>query len=148
MAGTNAEDNPLPLNVVPMVDVIFCLCVFFLASYRERPSESHLDTWLPKDRGEGPGLLAGPLTEMRVVLRWKPETREVTRRFGHRDLRDAGELAQVVREAHAELVRRNAPPEPLILDAESGVPWAAAIEVVDLGRELGIERLEFALGPR
>jgi biopolymer transport protein ExbD len=148
MAGTESEDNPLPVNVVPMVDVIFCLCVFFLASYQQRASETRLDTWLPKDRGEGPGFVTGPLAEWRVVLGWKPQTGEVTRRFGHRDLHDSDELARVVREARDAGRERNAPEQPLILDAEAGVPWAAAIEVVDLGRELGIERVEFAQGPR
>jgi biopolymer transport protein ExbD len=148
MAGCDSEDNPLPVNVVPMVDVIFCLCVFFLASYHQRPSESRFDTWLPKDRGSGPEAAPLPLTELRVVLRWRPATGEVTRCFGQRDLRNAGELAQVLREAHEELVSRNRSSEPLIVDAEPGVPWAAVVEVVDLGRELRIERLQFAQGPR
>jgi biopolymer transport protein ExbD len=148
MAGTESEDNPLPVNVVPMVDVIFCLCVFFLASFHVRAQESHFDNWLPKDRGEGPMAAGAPLTELRVILGWRPETQELTRRFGKRDLHDAAEMAAVVREAHEALLEQHATETPLILDAESGVPWAAAIEVVNLSRELGIEHLEFAQGPR
>ena len=148
MASNDSEDNPLPVNVVPMVDVIFCLCVFFLASFQARSLESRLDTWLPKDRGAGPGALERPLEELRVVLRFDAETGQVTRRFGLRDLADPAELAGLLRAAHAARLERHAVDSPLVLDAEAGVPWAAAIEVVDLGRELGIERLEFALGPR
>jgi biopolymer transport protein ExbD len=148
MASNDSEDNPLPVNVVPMVDVIFCLCVFFLASFQVRALESRLDTWLPKERGEGPGALAAPLEELRVVLGWDARSGRVSRRFGLRDLADAQELAAVLRAAEAARLERHAEPRPLILDAEPGVPWAAAIEVVDLGRELGIERLEFAQGPR
>ena len=147
MASNDSEDNPLPVNVVPMVDVIFCLCVFFLASFQVRALESRLDTWLPKDRGQGPGP-AGPLEELRVVLRWDAQSGAVSRRFGLRDLADQAELASVLRAAHEARLERHAGEAPLVLDAEAGVPWAAAIEVVDLGRELGIERLEFAQGAR
>jgi biopolymer transport protein ExbD len=147
MAGSDAEDNPLPVNVVPMVDVIFCLCVFFLASFHVRAQESHFDNWLPKDRGEGPLPPGAPLTELRVVLSWNPVSHAVTRRFGQRDLRDGAELAAVVRAARDALVEHQQSEAPLILDAQSGVPWAAAIEVVNLSRELGIEHLEFAQGP-
>ena len=147
MAGSDSEDNPLPVNVVPMVDVIFCLCVFFLASFHARESESRLDSWLPKDTGAGPGAAAAPLSELRVVLGWDQASGRLTRRFGRRDLATTDELEQVLREAHEALLSRNAPEAPLILDAQAGVPWAAAIEVVDLGRGLGIPGLEFALGP-
>jgi len=148
MAGSEPQDNPLPVNVVPMVDVIFCLCVFFLASFRSREHESHFDTWLPKERGEGPGAAPVPLGEWRVVLGWNPKTGAIARRFRQRDLPDAGALERVLREAQNDLRARNLPPEPLILDADADLPWAAAIEVVDLGRRLGIEALEFAQGPR
>ena len=148
MAGSDSQDNPLPVNVVPMVDVIFCLCVFFLASFRARAQESHFDTWLPKERGEGPGVVPLQLAEWRVLLGWNPNTGVIARRFRQRDLPDAGALERVLREAQTDLRSRNLPPEPLILDAEAALPWAAAIEVVDLSRELGIEELEFAQGPR
>ncbi|SRR5258706_15029918 len=146
MAGSDSEDNPLPVNVVPMVDVIFCLCVFFLASFHVRPSESRLDTWLPKERGTGAGSVETP-TELRVILGWQPATGAITRRLGHRDLHSMDELAGLLREAQGAQLARHGPAEPLILDAEPGVPWAAAVEVVDLARELGIEHLEFARGP-
>jgi len=148
MAGSDSQDNPLPVNVVPMVDVIFCLCVFFLASFRSRKEESHFDTWLPKERGEGRAAVTVPLGEWRVVLGWNQETGAIARRFRQRDLADAGALERVLREARDDLRSRNLPPEPLILDAEAGLPWAAALEVVDMGRGLGIEALEFAQGPR
>ncbi len=146
MAGSDSPDNPLPVNVVPMVDVIFCLCVFFLASFHVRAEESLFDTWLPKERGTGPGSIETP-AEMRVVLGWQPATGVITRRFGRRDLHSVGELASLLREAQGEQRARNGPEQPLILDAEPGLPWAAAVEIVDLARELGIANLEFAQGP-
>src|SRR5689334_24181370 len=146
MAGSGSEDNPLPVNVVPMVDVIFCLCVFFLASFHTRPQESRLDTWLPKDRGTGAGALETP-AELRVLLGWEPATGAITRRLGQRDLRSLDELGALLRAAQEAQRARNQPPRPLIVDAQQGLPWAAAVEVVDLARELGIGELQFAQGP-
>ena len=37
--GGEAEDNPVNINVVPMVDVIFCLCVFFMCSFKIKQLE-------------------------------------------------------------------------------------------------------------
>jgi biopolymer transport protein ExbD len=147
MAGQVNEENPLPLNVVPMVDIIFCLCVFFLVCFQARTHESHLDSWLPKDKGNGPTPFAGPLRELRVVLGWDPASGALLRRFGRRDLRDATELEHVLREAHEELLAGNQPEQPLILDAAPGVPWAAALEVLDLGRGLGFQEVQLAQGP-
>ena len=31
--GGAGEDNPVSLNVAPMVDIIFCLCIFFMCSF-------------------------------------------------------------------------------------------------------------------
>ena len=53
-AGGNigeASDNPVEINVTAMVDVIFCLCIFFMCSFHFKQLEGKIDTWLPKDRG-------------------------------------------------------------------------------------------------
>ncbi len=147
MATAQSDENPLPINVVPMVDVIFCLCVFFLSSFRSRIDEARIDTWLPKDRGPGATSPGAPLSELRVVLECRPGSSQVRWRFLHHDLAGPRELEPLLREAHDELVARSQPERPLILDAQPGVPWSAAMQVVDLGRELGIPELQFALGP-
>jgi len=146
MAGQAQDENPLPLNVVPMVDIIFCLCVFFLVCFQARVHESRLDSWLPKDRGEGPGLLAGPFSELRVVLGWNAKTGAIQRRFGRRELKDSTELESVLREARDAQRAANQPEQPLILDSAPGVPWTAALEVLDIGRGLGFAETQLALG--
>ena len=45
-----ASDNPVEINVTAMVDVIFCLCIFFMCSFHFKQLEGKIDTWLP-----GPG---------------------------------------------------------------------------------------------
>jgi biopolymer transport protein ExbD len=43
MAGTQnigeASDNPVAINVTAMVDVIFCLCLFFMFSFKFKQFE-------------------------------------------------------------------------------------------------------------
>src|SRR5436190_21214160 len=104
MAGNNeASDNPLPINVVPMVDIIFCLCVFFLCAFQVHAIEGRFDSWLPKDRGSDGGD-AGPLRELRVTLAWDETRQQLTRQFQQRVVKDDAELESLLREAHDELV--------------------------------------------
>ena len=39
--GGDQADNPVAINVVPMVDVIFCLCVFFMCSFKFKQLEGN-----------------------------------------------------------------------------------------------------------
>ena len=69
--SSSAEDNPVAINVVPMVDVIFCLCLFFMCSLKFKQLEGKIETWLPKDRGVEqtiPDKVV--LEEIRVFMRW------------------------------------------------------------------------------
>ncbi len=55
MAGSSnigeEQDNPVHINVVPLVDIILCLCIFFFCSFHFRPLEGKMESWLPKDKG-------------------------------------------------------------------------------------------------
>jgi biopolymer transport protein ExbD len=144
--GGEAEDNPLPINVVPMVDIIFCLCVFFMCSFKFRETEGKFDSWLPKDKGEGGDPDPGPLMEMRVIMTWDQGTGKLTRAYMHRQVKDDAELEQLVREAHEDFVAKNKPEIPLIIDGGAAVPWKEIMTVVNIGKALQIKNLEFAMG--
>ena len=144
--GGEAEDNPLPINVVPMVDIIFCLCVFFMCSFKFRETEGMFDSWLPKDKGEGGEPDPGPLQEMRVVILWDQATSKLTRQYLHRVVKDDNELLQCVREAHEDFKAKNKPDIPLIIDGSAGTPWKEIMTVVNIGKALQIKNLEFAMG--
>jgi replicative DNA helicase len=75
--GGEAEDNPVNINVVPMVDVIFCLCVFFMCSFKFKQLEGKFTSWLPKDKGVGGASDPGEIREMRVALFWEADTQKV-----------------------------------------------------------------------
>src|SRR2546421_12550897 len=70
MAGAASEDDAVSLNVTPLIDIIFCLCIFFICSFHFKQLQGKLDSWLPKDKGNQSG---GPTTatmdEIRVFIR-------------------------------------------------------------------------------
>src|SRR5438128_10552283 len=77
MGGTQnigeASDNPVEINVTAMVDVIFCLCIFFMCSFHFKQLEGKIDAWLP-NKGGGPGTPPVViLEEIRVFMRWDAE---------------------------------------------------------------------------
>ena len=145
MAGSqDPNDNPVAINVVPMVDVIFCLCVFFMCSMKFKQIEGKFDSWLPKDAG-----IAGPTTnisEMRVALFWDEQGQRVRRQFGQRLVADDAELETLLRGAHEDSRHGGARAAPLTIDGEARVPWRAVVDVVNLARGLGIADVRFALG--
>jgi biopolymer transport protein ExbD len=144
MAGGSSQDNPVSLNVVPMVDVIFCLCVFFMCSFEFEQLEGAFDAWLPKNRGNVCGRATGQ--EIRVALAWDTEDQRTTRWFGQRVVEDEFELTQLIRGAHDDSVLRGQHDVPLIIDGDPRVPWQDVIEVVNTAKELHFENIEFALG--
>jgi len=143
--GGEAEDNPLPINVVPMVDIIFCLCVFFMCSFKFRETEGKFDSWLPKDKGEGGNPDPGPLQEMRVIMTWD-QSAGLSRAYMHKKVKDDTELEACIREAHDDFVAKNKPDIPLIIDGGASVPWKEIMTVVNIGKALQVKNLEFAMG--
>lgn len=148
--GGEAEDNPVNINVVPMVDVIFCLCVFFMCSFKFKQLEGKFASWLPKDKGLGGATDPGEISEMRVALFW--DNGNVRRQFGHKevplDRRSDGEgsLEEILDSAHRDFVSRGKPDTPCIIDGASEVPWQSIYTVVNICKALEIEKIEFAMG--
>jgi len=147
MAGSqDPNDNPVAINVVPMVDVIFCLCVFFMCSFKFKQIEGKFDTWLPKDKGTGGPGPQKEIEEVRIALFWKDAEGKTERRMGRRLYQEDNELESAIKEAHESWVRRNKPDTPVIIDADARCPWKDVISVVNLVKRNGIDKLEFAFG--
>ena len=145
MAGSNdAADNPVAINVVPMVDVIFCLCVFFMCSMKFKQVEGKFDAWLPKDKGFG--LSVHEPAEIRVAMFWDAARGVVRREFGQRIVGDDVELEALIQGGHQDLAARSRPDAPVIIDAEGRVPWKDVVDVVNICKKLRIDNIEFALG--
>jgi len=147
MAGSqDPSDNPVAINVVPMVDVIFCLCVFFMCSFKFKQLEGKFDSWLPKDKGPSVVPTAEALEETRVALYWDERTQSVRRQMGTRRVDDDAELQSLLRDARADWERAGKPSMPVTLDAAGPVPWAAVVDVMNLCKRERIDRIQFAYG--
>lgn len=141
--GSEVQDNPVGINVVPMVDVIFCLCVFFMCSFRFQEREGRFKAWLPKDLGHGPLSEVEP-RELRVALFWNQGAGTVERRFGSRLVRDGAELESLLRASLEDLARLGQADVPMIIDGDPRVPWHEVMSLVNVGRQLDIARVQFA----
>src|SRR5215216_2799609 len=86
MAGGADEDNPVGINVVAMVDIIFCLCIFFMCSFRFKQLEGKFDSWLPRDKGNSGTVSDQQLTEIRIAMFWDKASQKVKRIYGHRQV--------------------------------------------------------------
>jgi biopolymer transport protein ExbD len=150
MAGVSvgeSPENPVAINVTAMVDVIFCLCVFFMCSLHFREVEGKFETWLPKGKGnEGVGNANSVIQEMRVALYWDEANKRTVRQYGTRVIQSDEELQQLLKDAHQDFLRLNKPDTPLTVDAHAAVPWADVIDVVNMGKREMIEKIEFAMG--
>jgi len=142
--GGEAEDNPVNINVVPMVDVIFCLCVFFMCSFKFKQLEGKFQSWLPKDKGNGNVTPDQPV-EIRVAIFWDENKGEVVRQFGQRFIKDDDELQALISGQHEDQ-RKQGKDLPVIVDADFRVPWTEVMNVVNIAKRLSIDKIEFALG--
>ena len=142
--GGNAEDNPVAINVVPMVDVIFCLCVFFMCSMKFKQLEGKFDSWLPKDKGNSGSPTE--ILETRIALTWDTQKQKTRRHFGNREVENDTDLQVLIKDSHDDFVLKNKPTAPVIIDGDARVPWSDVIAIVNICKRLQIENIEFALG--
>lgn len=143
--GGEAEDNPVNINVVPMVDIIFCLCVFFMCSFKFKELEGKFQSWLPKDLGNATTPDTDP-KEMRVAIYWDEQKGEVVRQYGVRVIRDDEELETLIRGANDDFKKVGKSDVPVIIDGDARIPWAEVMTIVNIAKRLGIEKIQFALG--
>ena len=152
MAGSSApgetSDNPVAINVTAMVDIIFCLCLFFMCSLHFKELEGKVDTWLPKEKGPDPSRPRDiVLEEVRIFMRWDPEARATVRNVGSRTPsgNDARLMEEVLAMA-ADYRSLGKPQVPLIIDSTPDVPWHEVVHVMDLCKGKNLERIELT-GP-
>jgi biopolymer transport protein ExbD len=148
MAGSqDPNENPVGINVVPMVDIIFCLCVFFMCSMKFKELEGKFESWLPKDKGQSqPMTMDTPIEEIRVAMTYDEANRTTIRKFGTTTIRDDNQLQELIRDSYAGWVRLGKPQTPAIIDAGELVPWNDVVNVVNLAKREKIEKIEFAAG--
>ncbi len=149
--GEEAE-NPVPINVTPLIDVIFCLCIFFFCSFHFRQLEGKMESWLPKDRGvNATPVQQVQLEEIRIFLHFNPQagdsTEAVKRSVMSTPVTDDNNLRTVLRGLAANYVKTGQLGDvPVIIDADPLVPWKEVVNVLSLCRLENLQKLQFA-GP-
>ena len=149
MAGVSigeSDENPVPINVTPLIDVIFCLCVFFMISFKFKQLEGKFDTWLSKTKGAEGMPLKAVIEEIRVAMFWDEAKQGSVRKMGTRFVPEDDVLQKMIGDAFADFKRLNNPDVPLTIDADVRVPWADVINVINLAKRVGVEKIEFAFG--
>ena len=147
MAGSqDPSDNPVAINVVPLVDIIFCLCVFFMCSFKFKQLEGKFDSWLPRDKGSEGLPSLDLITEVRVALLWDEGTQTVTRQIGNRKVPQDEELQGLIADGHDAFVKRGKPDAPVTIDADPRIPWNEVMNVVNIVKRCNIDKIEFAMG--
>ena len=150
MAGVSvgeAPDNPVAINITAMVDIIFCLCVFFMCSLHFKQLEGKFDTWLPKGKGTG-GVAdaSSEMHEIRIAMYWDSNNEKTIRQYGSRKYENDDELQAAIRSAYEDAVKVNRPDIPVTIDADGRVPWDEVIKIVNMCKRNAIDNIEFALG--
>src|SRR6185369_17701256 len=140
------SDNPVEINVTAMVDVIFCLCIFFMCSFHFKQLEGKIDTWLPKDRGVFQGQPEKViLEEIRVFMKWDPANGRTIRKVGNRgEVNTDEDLMNIVIQMTNDYKKAGKSEFPVLIDATPDVPWQDVIHVMDMCKKEKLERIEFA----
>lgn len=148
MAGSqDQKENPVAINVVPMVDVIFCLCIFFMCSFKFKEIEGKFDSWLPRNKGaDAPMSEKDVIEELRIAVFYDPTTSTVVRQLGQRKVESDDELQTLIRQGHEDYIRLNKPDTPVIIDADARVPWREVVNIMNLIKREKIDKIEFAMG--
>ena len=151
MAGSQnigeASDNPVAINVTAMVDVIFCLCIFFMCSFKFKQLEGKIESWLPKGAVAGQAQEKVLLEEIKVVVTWDAGRNATLRRIGNRPpVANDAELMQTILSMAADYRRVGKDDFPVLIQASREVPWQDVVHIMDLCKREGMERLEFLAG--
>jgi len=149
--GGNQEENPVAINVVAMVDIIFCLCLFFMCSLKFKPLDAKFESWLPTDVGNSGAPKNDVIDEIRIVMSWDQQKNQLQRIFGQNnpilntpegDLK----LKSLIQDSYKTFKARGVPNVPLILDVGGLVPWKFVVDVVDIGKDAGMQKIQFGMG--
>lgn len=149
--GGNQEENPVAINVVAMVDIIFCLCLFFMCSLKFKPLDAKFESWLPKNVGQAQSnKMNEVIDEIRVVLSWNQQQNKLERLFGQNFCPTGQEgdekLKRLISEQYKSFKAQGNPNVPLILDVGQMVPWKMVVDVVDIGKDAGLQKIQFSVG--
>lgn len=135
------RSGQMDVPMTPMIDVIFQLMIFFICTASFQAPEEVLPANLS---------LPGTVADVQVDPRWQ-DLDELVVRIARRDGRTLWEVSQrecagldEVRGVLAAAAKVAGSDLPVILNVGGDVPMEDVIDVYDLCRRIGLERIQFA----
>jgi biopolymer transport protein ExbD len=149
MVPGGSTENPIPINVTALVDIIFCLCIFFMCTFHFRQLECKIDSWMPQGGTQEQALRVFDPLEGRIEVRLEKRQDAlgapmVARIIGGTMAPSDREFRQVLREIARSNRRDHVPAQTVSILSEPQVPWKDVVNVLDLCRAEEFPKLEFA----
>ena len=139
--GFQQQGERLDVKMTPMIDVIFLLLIFFVCTASFQLPEEILPTRFTLPGTSTAEVPLDPelvdLDEIVVEILWRdgrPAWRINKRQYV--ELAEVGAVLATIRRMQSDL--------PVILDVEPAVPMEHVIDVYDLCRSVGLQRIQFA----
>jgi biopolymer transport protein ExbD len=121
-------------NMMPLIDVVFLLLIFFLVASRFEQEEKQLKVMLPEVAEAQP--LA--VTPQDLVINITPEGQYVVAQRAYSE----GQLASLLAEA-----RRNNPHQPVLIRGDGRAAWKHGVRAMGLCNQAKIENYRVAAIP-
>ena len=133
-AAMGDGDESVAINVTPLIDIIFCLCVFFICGFHFKELQGKLDSWLPKDKGnQGGGATTATMDEIRIFIR-KHSSGGTELAYGSRSIGIVtgdksgdppiyDQLENLISQQFEEYRAAGKQDASVIIDGEPQVPW-------------------------
>ncbi len=134
----------MEINMTPMIDMVFLLIVYFVWTSGDQVPELLLPSHISEQAGTAAGNPDIPPPEADfdpVVVRIALENGNAAWRVNEEPLGSLGELRTLL--ARLAAIKADA---PVILHPDPRVPLGDVIDVYDLARLLGFEKIQFATG--
>lgn len=123
VSGVNSE-----INVTPMADVMLVLLIIFMITTPLIQSGVQVNMAAAKNAAEAPEAEAEDATTITIS--------RASEYYVNKTLTGEAELLDRVSEAYAK-----APDKPLFVRVDVATPFGSVVRVVDMAREVGVERI-------
>ena len=131
----------LDVKMTPMIDVIFLLLIFFVCTASFQPPEHLLPTRLSLPGAIESSVELDPelldLDQIVVKVLWRDG--RAAWQINNNDYRQLAQVRDVLKAAYQIQIDL-----PVILDVDGAVPMADVIDVYDLCRRIGLQKVQFA----
>lgn len=136
--------DPVDIKMTPMIDVVFLLMIYFIWSSNTGTAEQLLPSSIsPPTSGAGNTASNEPRKDIEfepVVVRVVIAGQQVAWRLNETPVGSFAELRNKL--ATLARIKRDA---PVVLHPDPEVPLGHVIDVFDLSRQLGFEKVQFAV---